>query len=291
MYPEVEEYFRIDRDARHKREEAHAEADYIYTKAMRDVQYAWEAEHPAEVWDAYGQQQRGGVLYEDYQVRQRANRAASGVYEEAVSGRDELLRGSQHEEVKWIALNALERERGYSEIILRNLPVETPEALWELKRTHGMCQVFDQLFASAEADGVFTKGVKPLGARELAALRNKIERNYGSRYAAQFNEDLNAFVRRIRNLATDQLEQAKAEWQKLDEAQAEQHARTVAHNRSEGAKRAAETRRRNAEIQAQVEREEQEWERQVASEAAHAPADLYEVARDFRQLAQQEASA
>jgi predicted RNA-binding protein with PUA domain len=38
--------------------------------------------------------------------------------------------------------------------------------------------------------------------------------------------------------------EAKAEWQKLDEA----HAENVKHNRSEGAKRAAETRRRNREM-------------------------------------------
>lgn len=245
MYPEVEEYFRVEREARKAMEDAYAEADYNYNKIAREAKFTFETEHPTEQWDSYQAQRRGGRLYDPYRAYVATREAAAQAYDDAKRNRKDLLVASKDLAVKWIAENSLDEYPDYSAAVLKVLPVEDTSVLWDIKRQHGMCETFDRLYARADAEGVFNGGKKAPGARELAALHNWISRNYGDRYARDIRAQMSTYVKAVKEHYEAEMATAKAEWQGLDEAR-----------RSEAARKAAATRAANrSQADAQAESE------------------------------------
>jgi Skp family chaperone for outer membrane proteins len=249
IYPEVAEYFRTAAESELVHREAYADAEHAYNKAYRRLEH--ETQISGRRFDTYSDPDRAAVR------ALRDTRTAAFAEADRVVQTESpraLLLQSPHREVKWIAENVLFNDRdgeetGHAKTILRNLPM-TQEELWKLaKEDRGMCNVFDRYFDRAEAAGVFSGGHKQAGARELAALRNYIRRNYGGDYMSRFMEQIEPLMKALRADADTKVAEAKAEWQKQDEAYAEQTHR----NRSDGARRAAETRRRNAEAEAVAE--------------------------------------
>lgn len=243
MYPEVEQYFAIVRAAKLAHDIAAGDLGNDYHKAVRRTQFDYEETNSEGVWDQYRQQQQGGLLREAYQKHTAAERAIANTKAAEATRARELLEASEHPEVKWINDHSLSEYQDYSEAVLKALPTDDPNSLWEIKAKYGMCSEFDRLYAAADAEGVFNKGVKVPGHRELVALRNKVARNWGDRYVRDFMGMLTPYQKAVKEEHETAMAEAKAEWQKLDEA----HAENVSRNRSEGAKRAAETRRRNRE--------------------------------------------
>lgn len=239
MYPEVAAYFEAARLADKARDDVHAEASYVWEKVVREARFNYAPTEDQPNFDSYALRRRGQALYEPYQVYAAAMAASDLAFNEATSNRREGLRTSIHPEVKWIEANALRGEQAYSEAVLKALPVADPAELWEIKRRHGMCAEFDRLYAAAELDGVFTGGKRALGARQRAALNNWADRNWGSNYARQLMQQLSPLMKEIEAERVKELEDAKAEWQGLDEAW-----------RSERSRRGAATRAANAVAQA-----------------------------------------
>jgi hypothetical protein len=234
-YPEVAAYFETQRQAEKVRDDAHAAAAYVWEQAVRDARYNYAPTEDRPNFDAYYERRHPGPLYEPYQVYTAATNATDAGYREAVNGRREGLRTSVHPEVKWIEANALSSEQGYSEAVLKALPVDDPSELWEIKRRYNMCAEFDRLYAAAELDGVFNNGKKVVGARQRTALNNWVTRSWGGNYARQLMQQLSPLMKEIEAEHAKELADAKAEWQGLDEAW-----------RSERSRRGAATRAANA---------------------------------------------
>lgn len=250
MYAEVEEYFRTANLRERDYARAIRDADYAFQNELEDLR--WKAEDEGRRYDSYGDDRDATRA-----CRSRRD-AACEAAEEAKQGTADarnLLLNSEHKEVAWIAREILFNNKsseveGHAKTILRALPATT-EQLWTLaKDDHGMCEVFDEYFSQAEAAGIFGEK-ETIAAREMAALRNYIRRTYGSGYVVNFQRHLDPALKAIKADYERKLAEAKAEWQQLDAA----HAENVHRNRSEGARRAAETRRRNAELAATEEAE------------------------------------
>lgn len=247
MYPEVAAYFEARRVAQKIHDDTYADAEYAWSKVVREVQFNWVPE-ANETFDSFRLRRRGGPLYDAYQAFSAATENARTILTDAVRAAREGLKTSPHPEVAWIESHALNSEQGYSEAVLRALPVSDPTELWEVKRRYNMCPEFDRLYSLAEGDGVFSGGKKLVGARQMQALRNWVSRNWGDRYASQLMEHMGPVLKEIRADADKRLEDAKAEWQGLDEAW-----------RSERSRRGAATRAANAameEAQAETEVED-----------------------------------
>jgi len=237
MYPEVAAYFETKRQAEKIHNDAHADASYTWEKAVREAQFNFVPTADRSQFDSYTERRtRGNALCEPYQVYTATINAADRAFSEAVNGRREGLRTSIHPEVRWIEANALSGEQSYSEAVLRALPVADPSELWDVKRQYNMCAEFDRLYAAAELDGVFNNGKKVVGARQRTALNNWVVRNWGSNYARQLMQQISPLMKEIEAERVKELEDAKAEWQGLDEAW-----------RSERSRRGAATRAANRE--------------------------------------------
>lgn len=258
IYAEVAEYFNTATTGERAYEDLTYEADYAFNVADRQMRRI--AQDEGRTFDRYGGHDG------DNERRRAAIAARDAGYEAARQARKgslEPLATSPHKEVKWIHDEILAKQESGSEqwnyamAILKVLPA-TEEELWRVaKSDHGMCEVFDQYYDKAAAAGVFGENGMP-GQRELASLRSYIRRNYGGSYVGSFMDKLNPAMKAMREDYDRRLGEAKAEWQKQDEAYAENTRR----NRSDGARRAAETRRRNAA-------ERQEAEEDITTPAPH----------------------
>lgn len=243
VYPEVAEYFRLRRQAERDLAEARADAEYPYRKVERAAQARWEdaggSNRGLGYWDPARQRRVDPELAAAHDAFRAASEAYDLAYREAIDASRQALRASSHPEVQWIEANALRHEQGYSEIVLRNLPVQDPLELWELKRKHGMCGEFDRLFRQAEAEGVFSNGKRQPGSRELFAAQNWIRRNWGDRYASQVIEHMQPYIKAVREHYETEMAAAKAEWQGLDEAWRSERSRRGAATRAARAAQAA----------------------------------------------------
>lgn len=240
MYPEVEEYFRTANQRERDYQKAITTADRVYQDATQELR--WKAEDENRSYDRYGA---------DADEFRRLTRERDQAYElarQAQNGEGSaraLLTGSAHKEVAWIANNILFNGRGseeenYAKTILRALPADQ-ETLWRIaKDENGMCEVFDRYFDQAQAAGVFGNQ-DMVAAREMAALRSYVRRNWGGSYMSDLQRRLDPVLKAVKADYERKLTEAKAEWQRQDEARAE----NIHRNRSEGARRAAETRRLN----------------------------------------------
>lgn len=151
----------------------------------------------------------------------------------------EEAQAAGHKTITWIIDNCMDNEHEAT-IILRYLPAAVEE-LWEIaKDDHEMCQVFDRYMERAEAAGVLQTGDVPEALRERRAIRSYLRRVHGTGYIREIMEHVDRIARVEREAA---VATARAEWQQLDAAREE----NIRRNRSEGARRAAETPRRNAE--------------------------------------------
>lgn len=150
----------------------------------------------------------------------------------------EILTASPHKEVKWIAENCIQDNPYEALKILKHLPSTMDELYRVAKDDYEMCGVFDQYFERAKAAGVLKDEDMPVSAREWMALSSFIRRTYGGGYIRDLNQRIRPIVKAEVEHA---LAKAKAEWQGLDEARAE----NIRRNRSEGAKKAAATRAAN----------------------------------------------
>lgn len=239
MYPEVAQYLRTFRQAQRDYDDAIAKAEYDYRLRERVAMRA--AEDNGEVWDTYGA--HADTHSNNRRQREREYNAAQAALR---TGRDAVLTpllASSHREVAWIARTILQgqadngEQTEYARDILAILPATTEEIWAEAKDNRGMCDVFDRYYDQAEAAGVFSiDGSAATAAREIAALRSYIRRNYGGSYVSTFMEKLNPILKAYQADADKRLEDARAEWQGLDEAW-----------RSERSRRGAATRRANAE--------------------------------------------
>ena len=252
MYPEVAEYLRTLRRVEWDYEDATRDASYAYEVAEREARRA--AEDEGRRWDPYARGGEDARRHREYtDAQDTAVRAARERRNEALQSTKEGLINSSHSEVKWIAENVLFSEQGseiegYARDILAILPATTEEIWEEAKDNRGMCEVFDRYFEEADAAGVFNDGKISPAARQMAALRSWMRRNYGDRYVRDITSHLKPVLKAMEEDADRRVAEAKAEWQRLDEAYAENTRR----NRSEGARRAAETRRRNAEAREEI---------------------------------------
>lgn len=261
VYPEVAKFVT-------SRREAAAEHTVTQRRIQRERQrYLWEKEDewyadPARPqntfneyitgrqWDREQAQTNGETLfsaenkYNDFMMgsrrgpSHRSNRDNPNSWEIL---RDEA-RAAGHKEVAWIVDNCLDNEQEAG-ILVKYLPA-TIEELWSIaKDNHDMCGVFDRYMERAVNAGVLNDAELPSALRETRALHSYIRRIYGAGYI----QDLMARVKPIVKAEVEAaVAKARAEWQGLDEAYAE----NVHRNRSEGARRAAETRRRNREAEA-----------------------------------------
>lgn len=177
----------------------------------------------------------------------------------------EMLTASPHKEVKWIAENCIQDNSYEALKILKHLPSTMDELYRIAKDDYDMCGVFDQYFDRAKAAGVLKDEDMPASAREWMALSNYIRRTYGGGYIRDMNQRIRPIVKAEVEHA---LAKAKAEWQGMDEARAE----NISRNRSEGARRAAETRRRNREAAAATTTEEAPFTEEIPQPHAAAQA-------------------
>lgn len=249
VYPEIAAFVNAMDGANRERMLKRAEINKAYFEAeyAAQLEYLSNPANNPDLWDSYER------LREQRRLQRAALQDADQVYSDLVSARAyspqhrhnpahrnlwaELHDTTTRPVVRWI----IERCRAYeheASIILKHLP-NSIDRLWEVaKEDNDMCSVFDDFMAQADRAGVL-EGLDvhvPASSKERIALRSYIRRNYGSGYT----RDL---MPRIDRIVKAELDAAKAEWQKLDEA----HAENVHHNRSAGARRAAETRRRNRE--------------------------------------------
>lgn len=249
VYPEIAEFIKALDEAQrdHQREMAKIHREYAEAEYTKRMDWLSNPANDPRGWDSYS------ALGADRQAHRRAQSAAEAKLTDLTSARaylpryrhnadnrnlwQELHNKSTHPVVRWIVENCRDYE-SEALIILQHLPASI-DRLWEVaKEDNDMCSVFDDFMIQAKAAGVL-EGLDvhvPVSTKERMALRSYIRRTYGSGYT----RDL---MPRIDRIVKTELDAAKAEWQKLDEAYAE----NVRHNRSEGARRAAETRRRNRE--------------------------------------------
>jgi len=239
---EVAAYFRDKAAASLAHDNVKAEAQYAYDKLAREARAEWAAVHDPskDYWD-FPQWQRDHGTGDAYADMRRAIRAHDEEYAATKAAARVHLKNSRNPIVVWIENNTLDSEPTYSEAVLRRLPVDDPAQLWDVKSEYGMCREFDRLFAAAELEGVFTGGVKLPGVRELSAFRNKIQREYGDRYATDIYAALQTSLKVIREGYNAQLAEAKAEWQGLDEAWRSERSRRAAATRATNREAAEET--------------------------------------------------
>jgi len=259
VYPEVAK-FHTSREAalvEHRRGQS------LYNRDMQ--RYVWEKEDEyyadpenagrPDSFDSYSAQREWQRLPEN----RNRNRENDERYNDFVSGsarnpdhryssenpnswailREEAA-AAGHKVITWLIDHTLESEHEAT-ILVKYMPASAPE-LWDIaKDDNDMCTVFDRYMERAEAAGIFEGMDNAFTAsmKEQMALRSYIRRTYGSGYARDFMARVAPILRAERE---DAVAQAKAEWQKYDEAYAE----NVHRNRSEGARRAAETRKANA---------------------------------------------
>jgi len=245
IYPEVAEYLNSRITSTRAYDDAVLNADRAYTDAETALQRA--AEDAGRTYDSHGLDREAHRA--NRRARDEAFTAAAEAQQEA--SRD-LLLNSPHKEVKWVAENCLFANQGtevedYALAILKIMPATVEEIWTEAKDNRGMCDVFDRFYEQAERDGVFSDGVPTPGYREVAAFRNYIRRSYGSSYVRDFQPHLDRVVKALREQHEAELDAARAVWQHLDEARAEQASR----NRSAAAT-AAHARRREAQQEAQT---------------------------------------
>jgi hypothetical protein len=263
VYPEIAEFFKI-RDA------AQTEWGLAVAKAEAEHHRIRDAAYIAHL-EAGGTRHNfsDAVSRESQRAVQSARRATEEKYYDYIDGsrfknypRERQARGnpSSYEWlyentksplVKWILDNCLNEERN-ALIILRHLPNQ-PEELWTLaKDDYDMCHVFDSFYEKAEAAGLLaelTGGKQLPGQRELAAMRNYIRRTWGSNYVPNFMERMKPVLKAFEEDYDQRLATAKAEWQKLDEARAE----NATFNRSQAQKARYERERQVTAAKALVE--------------------------------------
>lgn len=275
VYPEIAEYFELRRKAQFAYDEAIAEAEHAYNKTARAKRFAWAQENPHSTWDSYRQSTHtGGLLVQDWQDRGIAQRAAEETYSAAQLKARALLSESKHPMVAWIANHTLADYEDYSESVLKVLPAKDTAEIWQVKENTRACGEFDRLFYAAEAAGVFS-GKPSVAGREIAAVTNWISRNLGGGYVSDFLRHLNPVMKRFEEDKEKALADAKAafelekaEWQKLDEA----HAENATRNRSEAAKAAWARRKAEAEESAKTVVEDDAPESSVHAQSAMAEA-------------------
>lgn len=164
-----------------------------------------------------------------------------------------------HATIVWIIDNCMDNEHEAG-ILLHYMPASVDE-LWTIaKGDHDMCGVFDRYMERAERAGIFKDEDLPLAVREYHAMSNWVRRTWGQRYVRDAMTQVKRVVRVERETA---LADARAQWDrellaKYAESQdMRELLRSLAQdghgtiqtylNRSDGARRAAETRRRNQE--------------------------------------------
>lgn len=278
VWPEIAEFFNSRTKAQREYEITRAERDAVVQGevAKRRLEWLRNMDNDPRMFDQYSTQRQierelrtadGGIDLRvaesrllDYtepsamQARNRRNRNNPNAWEN-------LKNSTTHPVVRWIVEHTTEYSHE-AETILRHLPRDI-ESIWNVaKEDNDMCSVFDRFMEQAKRAGVL-EGLDvnvPVSVKERTALRSYIRRTYGSGYTREL-------MPRVDRIVNAELEAARAQWQQLDEAYAE----NIHHNRSEGAKRAAETRRRNREEAAQTEVPEPHAAAQAAAKPAPEP--------------------
>lgn len=277
VYPEVAKFITSRDEAREvmgqeQRRALRARQQYIWQKEdeflanpNRTAGVAFDDYSAGREWDR-NPENRGGAhgaerRYYDF-VNARARRP------EDRNDRDnpnswailrEEAEAAGHGLVVWVVDNCLDNEHEAS-ILVKYLPA-TPEELWDVaKNDHDMCRVFDGYMERAEAEGLFSENDLPNSVRQQRALMSYLRRTYGAGYIRSLLDHIRPVVKaEVEAAVASAREQwqrelldkyaASSDMQELIRSLAESNPVIQTHlNRSEGARRAAETRRRNNEI-------------------------------------------
>lgn len=249
IYPEVARYLTAREGAQWAYRRAMLVAEQDRRLAQLDVEEE-ATKAGVRLWSSQAESYNSRMQQADEAYQQA--RVTAEAERNRAEGMGDLL-NSPHREVAFIAKHCLREQTsevtGHARTILSHLPAPTEE-IWRIAKDEaGMCGVFDSFYQKAEEEGVFVKdGEDPFPAlRELVAVRSWVSREYGERYAVRTMNKIEPALRKLHEDYLRRVEEAKAEWQGLDEA----HAENVRRNRSDAARRAADTRRRNAQLRAQ----------------------------------------
>lgn len=288
VYPEIAEFI----TSRLEKQRAVGVARRTYERARQ--QAVWEREdkffadpdhlgmafddyRASRQWDQENRDAAAGyrVLEREYDLFASARyRTQSGVPNSWNILRD-AAREAGHKEVVWIVDHCLDNEHE-AFLLLQYLPA-TIDELWKIaKEDHDMCGVFDRYMERATAAGVIKDEDLPVAVREMSAMMNWFRRNFGSGYMGE----MRTHVRRIINIEREAaVAEAREQWDKellakyaasqdmreLLRSLAQDHPVIQTHlNRSDAARRAAETRRRNQEAEVVATPAEPDEEMEIA---------------------------
>lgn len=231
VYPEVAEFFTKKADAERLFNLEKAKVDQAYN-ALRDAAYVVHLEgggSPRTFNDT--------AVNQANQDRRQGHRDAENRHYDLIDpGRispnaryqasnpnlwADLLdkaRAAGHKEVVWVLEHTLRQQPSETEIMLHYLP-STPEELWSYaKGDHDFCTVFDTFMGQAEAAGIFGDMEKFPGFKEFQAFQSYIRRNWGAGYMREPSKYVLKIMQAAREDYDKRLAEAKAEWQRQDEA-------------------------------------------------------------------------
>jgi len=255
VYPEVAEFFRVRREAERHLAITRLKAQRTYT-ALRDAeQLAYlEGDNDLRGWS----EGVSPTLRTADRVRRDAIIRAEGVCYDLIdpsriaphrrtdphnpNSWATLRDATSDKQIKWMMEHSIQNNSSETLTMLRYLP-NTPEELWRIgKEDHDFCAVFDQYYAQMEAAGLFSEHdlAGMVGLKEFRALQSYMRRELYGNTATEVGRKVSRLMTIMGEDFDRRLQEAKAEWQGLDEAW-----------RSERSRRGAATRAANREAQAQ----------------------------------------
>lgn len=271
VYPEIAKFVTSRKEAETTMMKANIARKRERTLFLLEKEEEWynDPSHGVNTFDEYGvgrqwdrdhRDANPQVIYENFVSGYARNDSR---FENSWRNLREDAEAAGHKTITWIIDHCMDNEHE-ARIILEHLPA-TPEELWNIaKDDYDMCGVFDRYMERAEAAGLFKDEELPASVRETRALMSYVRRTYGGNYAPELMRRVKPIIKAEREAA---VADAQVKWEKdllakfaesndmreLLRSLAESHPEIQKHvNRSDGARRAAETRRRNAEAQGEA---------------------------------------
>jgi len=245
IYPEVAEFFAKKKDADRLYYLGNAKADAQYN-TLRDAAYVAYLEGGGDQHEWYERR----ALADAIEAKRTARQENENRYYDAIEAQridptrrskrenvnlwEELRDKTSHKVVKWMLEHTLRQQPSETETMLHYLP-NNPETLWSYaKDDHEFCTVFDQFFSQAEASGLFrdTDMGSMVGFKEFRALQSYLRRELYGSTATEVGRRVSRIMTIIQEDAAKRVDEAKAEWQGLDEAWRSERSRRGAATRA-----------------------------------------------------------